>query len=464
MFWRIFFAILGFCDVIGIWVYKHFYLGLLSPNKFRFPYYGFEWVQPLPEPFFSIYMLTLLVAALGIGFGYRYRLSTFYFALGYSYLFLLDKTFYLNHGYLFSVLSWLMVFMPLDRSISITTLHWPSYQWSRLPRWPLSILRFSMGVVYFYGGIAKINADWLHGIPLKIWLRQKKDHLLLGPLLEQEWMAYFMSYGGLILDLSITFFLLFRQTRKIALLALVFFHTMNMLIFKIGIFPFLSMGLSLLFLPPDWPTKFIRQIKKASNWPAKILEWVERKLQAWTGKIKQKTFRKSGWGRSMAREGGLLKPGYQLLLASYILFMLIMPLRHHWFEGHPAWTEEGHRYSWRMMLRTKHGTGNFKLVDLRTGETKRVDARDYMTYRQRRKMYTHPDMILYFAHYLEKESARIGMDSVAIYANIRVRLNGRTYVPMIDASTDLTKEKWSFFKTSPWITGRDSVFTLPRGK
>lgn len=43
------------------------------------------------------------------------------------------------------------------------------------------------------------------------------------------------------------------------------------------------------------------------------------------------------------------------LLAVFVAIQIGMPLRHHLDPGDVAWTEEGHRYSWRMKLRSKSG-------------------------------------------------------------------------------------------------------------
>ncbi|MDV7394654.1 HTTM domain-containing protein, partial [Arthrospira platensis SPKY1] len=128
-----------------------------------------------------------------------YRFSATLFAFGFAYTYFLEKAHYLNHGYLFCWLSFLMIFLPAHRAFSLDARRRPELRRETIPFWPLFLLRFLMGLVYFYGGIAKLNADWLRAIPLKQWLANKADTPVLGPLLAQEWMAYFMAYGGLLL-------------------------------------------------------------------------------------------------------------------------------------------------------------------------------------------------------------------------------------------------------------------------
>ena len=88
-------------------------------------------------------------------------------------------------------------------------------------RW---VLAFFMGVAYFFGGIAKINPDWLNGMPLRYWLKYKDDILLIGPLVSNDFMGYFMSYAGLALDLFVVFFLLIAGIAVLPLSAAVSPH------------------------------------------------------------------------------------------------------------------------------------------------------------------------------------------------------------------------------------------------
>ena len=87
--------------------------------------------------------------------------------------------------------------------------------------------------------------------PLKIWLPVKKHYYVIGPLLEQEWWAWVMSYGGAAFDLFIIFFLLWPLTRKWAFFTALAFHFTNVCVFGVGTFPWLSMVLTSMFLPPS---------------------------------------------------------------------------------------------------------------------------------------------------------------------------------------------------------------------
>lgn len=277
VFFRIIFGILGFAEVLGQYIYYGLMEGYFWPERFRFTYYGFQWLDVVPEPFFGMIVLSLMIAALCILFGRFYRIATIWFFLGVTYLFVLEKAYYLNHGYFFCWLAFVMIFLPANRAASGDVLKNPALRSSTTPGWTIDILKFLMGVVYFFGGIAKLNADWLRGIPLNIWLKYKKDMPLLGPVWDHDWTPYLMSYGGVFLDLFVVPMLLWRRTRILALLMAAFFHITNTIVFKIGIFPWLSLAMSVLFFPSDLPRRWWRWAQRFR--PTRRLQaWYDRRL------------------------------------------------------------------------------------------------------------------------------------------------------------------------------------------
>lgn len=447
IFFRIVFGVLAFAETMALWTYFHWWEDTFNPDKFQFKYYGFQWVQSMYEPWMSLFFILMLVATIGIILGKYYRVCTTFFAFAFLYTFLLQKTHYLNHGYLFCWLSFVMIFLPAHRSFSMDVLKKPYIHSTTMPYWCLFILQFLMGVVYFYGGIAKINIDWLNAMPMKMWLAAKADMPLLGGLWAQEWVAWAMSYGGMLFDLSIVFLLINKKTRLFGLGLAIFFHTTNIILFNIGIFPFLSMGLTLLFFPSNFPRKWIA-------WARQKWQGIGRLQQAWMHRLekakKQEIDNNEKRNFVCWEKNKKYYSVAKTILLLIGLFHIVTPLRHHYFEGNVAWTEEGHRYSWRMMLRSKQGYGDFKVKNLTTGQTETIRPAVYLNKTQRRKMYTHPDMILQMAHFIRDQYTAKG-EEVAVYANIKVKLNGRKYQPFIDPTVDLAKEEWLFFSSSNWV-------------
>ena len=143
------------------------------------------------------------------------------------------------------------------------------------------------------------------------------------------------------------------------------------------------------------------------------------------------------------------RPVITLSIVLICAIHILLPLRHHLFPGNVAWTEEGHRYSWRMMLRSKNGYGQFVVVKP-DGSKDRIKPGDVLSAKQKRKLFTHPDMILQFVHHLRDQYAEKGMD-VEVYAEIKAKLNHRKYQHYIQLDVNLAEVEWEMFKSSDWI-------------
>ncbi|MEM9931105.1 MAG: HTTM domain-containing protein, partial [Bacteroidota bacterium] len=458
VFLRIALGLLGGGDILGNGIYFHWYLDDFSNYTFRF--YGFEWVQPFPEPFLSLFFIVGFLLGIAVALGWRFRLTAPLFALAFTYLFLLEKAHYLNHAYLFCWLAWLLVFTPAWREWSLDVRRQPR-QWSPVaPAWSVYLFPALMGLVYFFGGIAKMNYDWLvEAMPLHMWISRRSDMFLLGPLWAEKTTAYVMAWGGMLLDFTAPFLLLHKRLRWVALALLTFFHATNHLIFQIGIFPYLSMVLTSMFFAPDWPKRFVR-------WLASFvaLTRVQRWVVGWQSRVGAvaSAATQEPPGNSASRlnriwqfDASRSRPALLFMVLIFSIH-LYLPFRHWLFASDVNWSEEGHRYSWRMMLRSKQGAGSYLLVDRATGEEEVVTLIDSLTRVQYRKMATHPDMILQYAHKLRDQRAALGQE-VAIYARFRVRLNGRTRHNYIDPKVDLSEVEWTWWGAKEWVLreGRD---------
>lgn len=431
-------------DVLNNFLSGWIYSSQIAP-KMHFTYYGFGWVQPLPG--WGMYALWAIMGVLSVNImiGWRYRISAILFALGTIYTFLIDSADYLNHGYLMCLLSVLMIFFPANRAWSLDAKQNPAIQTDTIPYWPVFLLQFQMAVVYFYGGLAKLNPDWLQAQPIKTWLAGKGNYWLIGDMITQESFAYFISYGGLAFDLLIVPLLVFKRTRILALVLVIFFHITNKILFDIGVFPILSIALTLMYFSPSWSRPYLekwfgksensqpqelRENGHASNQELKEGEKVTENTSTSIKKIPQWTLG---------------------IIILYCLLQLLIPLRHHLYPNNVAWTEQGHRFSWRMMLRHKSAIAHFKGTDTKTGKTWTIHPNNYLSSKQERKMAVHPDMILQFAHYLKDEYHKNGMEEVLITANITVGLNGRPKKPFVKTTKNLAAITYNPFKTIDWL-------------
>lgn len=402
------------------WIERYY----IDPDFF-FTYMGFGWVKPWPGNWMYVHFLALGILAVFIMLGLWYRISIILFFIGFTHVFLIDMANYLNHFYLISLISFLLIFMPAHRGGSLDALRHPEIRAKTGPSWPLWLLRAQLGIVYFYGGIAKINADWLRGEPMRMWLAKRTDFPLIGPYFTEPWAPYLFSYGGLLLDLLIVPFLLWRRTRMAAFAVGVVFHLTNARLFDIGIFPWFMIGATLLFFDPNQFRPFRRRIDKLLAVP------------------------KAGRG-PIPSPSSLHKRITVSALVFYLTLQLLIPLRHWLYPGNVHWTEEGHNFSWHMKLRDKRGTLELVATDPATGETWTINQRKYLSSRQRRKMRTRPDMILLFCHHLEKELSTKSHQNVEIHTVTNISLNGRAHQLLVDPTLDLTTVRRSILPSS-WI-------------
>lgn len=432
---------------IILWeVYRYFTHGWIGryfvEPVLNFTYYGFSWVKPWPGRGMYIHFFVLGVAAACVMVGFLYRIAAPVLFLAFTYTFLLDQTRYLNHFYLVCLISFLMCFLPAERAFSVDALLRRKIRSDVVPAWTLWLLRAQIGIPYFYGGIAKLNSDWIRGgEPMRTWLRP------LGANFAADWIVYGFVIGGLLLDLLVVPLLLWRRTRPFAFAAAIVFNLINAVIFDIGIFPWLMLGALLIFFPPDLMRRFARACMPGQA--------------SGTAEPSQARVRP----KPIAEESSCPVPFDRQklvagLLAAYLAVQLIFPLRHYLYPGDVSWTEEGHNFSWHMKLRTKSGEAVFHVTHPRSGQTWAIKPEDYLESHQVMKMITKPDLIVHFSHYLAEEKQREGYENVEVRARVNVSLNGRQQQLLIDPNVDLAKEnvsllpaRWIMPLTTPLGTG-----------
>ena len=400
------------------WIRKYYIV-----RKVHFKYFGFDWVQSWPGDWMYVHFLAVAVFAFCVMTGLFYRVTSWLLFLSFSYWYLLDETRYLNHLYLTALLAFLLAIIPAHRAKSLDVRRKPELASPTIPAWCLWIVQIQVGIVYFYAGIAKINADWLRGEPLRQWLANRSDYPLIGSWSDTELAVGFFGYCGLLFDLLVVPALLWRRTRVCALLAAIFFNVSNKMMFNIGIFPVLMLGATLLLLPPDWPRKV-----GLFFFPQK------------DSKPKPRSY-------SISPQ---LKTFTTLLFLAYLSFQLLFPFRHWLYPGNVNWTEEGHRFSWRMKLRQKRAAATFIATIPKTKENWVIDHTEYLSSKQSSMFGRWPDMCIQFAHFMEKELRKEGHEDVEIRVKTMVSLNGREPELLIDPELDLTQVQRTL-KHQDWL-------------
>ncbi|MFL1896939.1 HTTM domain-containing protein [Aquimarina sp. 2-A2] len=422
---RVFFGIMMFLSIVRFWSYGWIDKLYVQP-KFFFSYYGFEFVQPIGHLTYVVFALCGL-SAIFVALGYKYRLAILLFFLSFTYIELMDKTTYLNHYYFISVLSFLMIFLPANAYYSLDAKR-RGISFQKIPQWTIDSIKLLLIIVYLYAGLAKLNSDWLvNAMPLKIWLPSKYDIPVLGYLMHQEWIHYFFSYSGAIYDLSIPFLLMYKRTRVFAFMLVVIFHVLTRVLFPIGMFPYIMIVSTLVFFD--------------SNFHHRILKVLSRIFRI------RKHFFDSGMTLKFKSKQKEIVLSF---LSLFFVIQLFLPFRYVFYPGELFWTEEGYRFSWRVMLMEKAGYANFKIVDGKTGKRFYVDNDDFLTSFQQKQMATQPDFILQYAHFLKEHFESDGHQNVEVYVESYVALNGRLSSQYIDPTVDLGKQKESF-KHKNWI-------------
>ncbi|MEE9395385.1 MAG: HTTM domain-containing protein [Methylococcales bacterium] len=412
---RIGFGIIMLWEVIRYWSAGRISRYYIDP-QFYFKYYGFEWIHPWDGNGMYWHFSVLGVLAVFIGIGFMYRTSTLLFTLAFSYVFLLDQSRYLNHFYLVILFSSLLVVIPAQRCFSVDVLLNPQSRSDMVPAWTLGLLRIQMEIILIYAGLVKINYDWLHLEPLSMWLAKRSDLPILGYLFTQQWAVAVAAYGVIILHLIGAPLLLYKKTRIYVFFIYAAFHILNHFVFSIGIFPWFTLFATLLFFDPDWPKQFVVRIR---NWYGNFTAITsETKIQV------SSHYPNRYW--------------VYTFIGIWIGIQILFPLRHWLYPGNVSWTEEGHRFSWQMKLRSKKGSTVFYVMDPFTHRTTTVNPKTILTRRQTRKMATRPDMILQFAHYLRDDWAvKRGIKNPIVTVDSFASLNGRNTARLIHASKNL---------------------------
>lgn len=377
--------------------------------RFHFTYWGFGWVEPLPQPWLSVLFAVLGVAALCIALGLAYRVATISFFVLFTYVHLLDVSNYLNHYYLVSLLALLLCVLPLHRTWSVDAWLRPSLKSTTLPAWMLWLVRAQVGLVYFFAGLAKLQPDWLlHGQPLGIWLHARTDTPLIGPFLDEHAVALAMSWAGFLYDTTIVGWLLWRRSRPFAYLAVCAFHFMTNVFFNIGIFPVVMTAAATIFFDPDWPRWLWARLRRRAFVPA----------------------RTEGAPRGSLGTLGLA------VLSIWVLVHVAMPLRTHLYGGDVLWHDQGMRWSWRVMVREKNGSVLYR-VRLDDDREVRVVPSEYLNRYQEQEFAGQPDLVLQLAHRIAADYRAQGFAHVEVRADAFASLNGRRSARLIDPNADL---------------------------
>jgi hypothetical protein len=375
--------------------------------KWAFKYAGFSWVEAWPAWGMYLHYAVLAILAVMIALGAFHRIVTLLFVIGFAYTQLIDVTNYLNHNYLVVLIGVQLALLPANAMWSIDARRDPAIRRTSIPAWMVWLLRFQIGVVYVFAGLAKLKADWLlHGQPLNLWLAARTEMPVLGRLFEEPWAAMAMSWAGFLFDTTIAFWLSWSRSRVLAYGALVVFHALTGYLLNIGMFPFIMTTSALIFFSPSWPRRVLSKLGRRVEEP--VLEprfTPPSRFVVW-------------------------------VIGCHVALQIALPLRHVVYPGSVLWNEDGMRFAWHVVVREKNGSVMF-VAEFANGKRLEIPPRNYLTARQEREMAGQPDLILQLARHVGLDLQERGFRDFQIHAVTAVSLNGRRPSPMIDPAIDL---------------------------
>lgn len=418
---RVLFGALMCAATVRFWAKGWIYAIYLKPT-FHFTYLGFEWVRPWGNVAMYAHFLAMALSAACIALGIKTRLFACGFFLLFTWAELIEKAVYLNHYYLVTLLSLLLIVVPTDHVWAV----WP-HRASKAEIWPgrwtYGLMRAQIAIVYIFAGFAKLNSDWLfHAQPLRIWLQNYESWPLIGPWVASVPVAYAMSWAGAAFDFSIWLWLSIRRTRRVAYGIAVIFHILIWSMFQVGMFSWIMLAAATLFLDPRWPRTM---------------------LAKWAGQQSAKSV-------GLPAPGSPLGAQFTLCMGFWLFIQCVIPLRFVLYPGHVNWTEQGFRFAWRVMLVEKTGHVEYRVQPRNALRAFRVYPREELEYFQYRMLSTQPDMIHEYALHLAHDYRRKGYGDVSVFADAFVAWNARRSRRIVDPRVDLARQPRSL-RPATWI-------------
>jgi len=390
--------------------------------KVHLSYSYLEFVQPLPEGIMDVIQYVMLACAVLIALGLWFRPASFVFGTLFAYFFFLDKGIFNNHLYLFVMLAFILGFTHADRFFSLRNYFArESSNDFKVQRWEVFLIQMHISIVYFYGGLAKINPDWLfHCQPVRTLVEQMPADHILSSWLKLDFQIAFETYAGLIFDLAIPFLLWYKPTRLWSVLPTLFFHVSNSLTFDdIGIFPFIMIFATVLYFEPDELPIIKNMLPKKGKASLPLLD-------------------SAGWVKK--------------LMVAHIVFQLLFPFRGLFLPNPVNWTMIANRFSWRMKSQTRLvDEFRFTIQDGPNGEPLPVEINKFLNPMQMNAVSYDALAAAATAKQLAEEGKRRGMADPVVKASIKVRWNGYPPSYTVNPEVDLSKVDCSPFKKLDWV-------------
>ena len=410
--------------------------------KLNFTFIGFEWLNNFLGPHMITYFGVMGFLGVLIVLGSFYRFSIIVFAVMWSLVYFGQKTSYNNHYYLFMIVSWAMTIIPAHHFFSVDSLLFPKKKRLTCKNWVRVFFIVLLFIVYTYAALQKLYPDWFNGVFLNAHfvnfasiLRMQYNLDGLAQVVGSIEFSQLFAWCGFIFDLLIIPTMLWSKTRGWALKAAIFFHVFNSIFFGIGIFPFFALAMMIFFYDPI--------------------------------KVQEVFFKTKSFKLDRNDEDGLIttrRIAFSYILMLFFAWQIYLPARHLFIPGNVFWNEEGHRLSWRMMLRSRANDINVYVSvpdnKGKYGKRELVDINKYLTYKQANRFGGHPDMIWQFVQFLNEDYKRKGIKNIKVFVDAKVSVNGSDYYQFTNPNVDLVKQKWSYFGHQSWLKNKPKELKL----
>lgn len=393
-------------------------------SSLLFKYHHFEWVRLWPGFGLELHFVVMALSAIGVMLGLYYRIAIILYTLCFSYLFLLDQALYLNHFYLVILFCGIMIFLPAHHYWSLDARRKPALASPTVPAWSRLWLLIQLEIVLIYAGLVKLNWDWLNLEPMRLWMTNQSVNA--HPLFQwftQDIGIAIASYSVVLLHLIGAPLLLWRKTRLIVFCVYCVFHTINAFVFNIGIFPWMTIAATLIVFDPNWPKQCYR--------------WIQARRQPKTVRVQASSAHVDLFTSTSYPRGTVAKTALLLFISAWLIAQTLVPLRHLAIPGDVAWNEAGHRFSWRMKLRSKRGMATFYVVR-NQADAIVVNPAKHLNRAQLRKMSCIPDLLWQYAQFLDQQYSTAPNDVIKVYVDANCSLNTREPAPLINRLVDLS--------------------------
>ncbi|QEF99188.1 Vitamin K-dependent gamma-carboxylase [Stieleria maiorica] len=427
-------AVLRFILGVTFWFWASDYLAedrwhilFVSPTVL-FKYAWFEWVTLWPGDGIWWHFQAARISALAFAVGFLTRVNAAILAATMAYVLLVERQIYNNHDYLLACTAMLCCFLPCGRTLSLDQLLFRGSRGdSNMRLWQWWLVRFQLGLPYVFGGIAKLDSDWIAGQPAGLFVTSRVDTAWIGPLFTLPGAPFVMAWGGLLFDVLIVPALMWKRTRVIAIAAALVFHLTNATIFQIGVFPWFMLATLFVFFPVSFVPNVLRRIGAVSGMTPDSGAAIE-----------------STWCPPASRLHRLAIA----LSVAYVTVQLLLPVRPWVLPGNPSWNERGQRFAWRMMLRHKDCLLWYRIQT--QDDYLIVPAKIVMTPNQLMRAPRDPELVRQAAVKLQELVASMGQPGCKVFALHLVSLNGRPATPLVDPSVDLTQAARGWFDDD-WV-------------